>query len=432
MRRESRYAELITPHVNNGLRAEMTLNDRLWTRCIIPFLVVSLIWAMLLSRSQPEGFSLSGLEAIVFLLGSTSLSLILGTMASRAWETRNDFPRKAEPGIYILIICAGITMALASLNQPSEFQVYLLLSLTSFEAVLVWGLENIWKRGRSEKGDAKLVSVPPNPLTAEAITRMNGYPDFEKLELRQRKYTQVDLSPLTQCHNLRVLDLMLNKIESIDLTPLSSCTNLQMIILPDNMLEVIDLSPLSGLENLELLNIQLNKLASIDLEPLRGCPNLQILHLGGNINKQIDLSPLSECKELRRLSFENLGPKVDLTPLQDCVKLEELSIYGRDFEEIDLGPLRNCTNLEFLGFAIESLEILDFSPLESCKNLHDIEFNSNSPKVIDVTGLFSIPGFNMMGWIDSSTRLVASIARPEKQDWPQGLKKYQRRIDFEY
>lgn len=305
----------------------------------------------------------------------------------------------------------------------TEVSIYMVSTLAVIQISLVIYLDWDVRRNRKGKGQDPTILIP------EDLTTRDDYPEFEELILKSRKYTKVDLSPLSACHNLRVLDLSFNELKTINLSPLSSCVNLQKLILDQNELREIDLSPLSSLQNLEWLYIQLNNLESISLEPLRNCENLQILHISGNQVQHIDLSPLEDCRELRHLGIDSFSPDIDLTPLRNCTLLESFSILGQEFKLIDLEPFNKCLNLEYLGFMAEVIEELDLSPLESCKKLNTIEFNENSPKYMDVTALFSIPEFEKLQGIDSGTRLWASHAPPDENQLPKGLRKYRKRIE---
>ena len=54
----------------------------------------------------------------------------------------------------------------------------------------------------------------------------------------------------------------------------------------------MDLTPLSQCNNLELLDTSKNRLKEVDLSPLAGCKKLKKLNLDGNRIKELDTSPL--------------------------------------------------------------------------------------------------------------------------------------------
>lgn len=369
-----------------------------------------------------EETSFSWLFIQYILLASFTIALPLGAIISRlldSWMT--ELSMNWSSVYLVMIICAALALV-TRFFEISEFSIYFVVILAIIDFIGFGYSEREW-RSRTDEGKQKGVSH------TEDLANIDNIQNIEKVILRKKNLTRIDLSPLSQCNNLRELDLIFNRLESIDLSPLAYCSNLEILRLDENELTEIDLTPLTSLSNLKGLTIQLNNLQSISLEPLRSCTNLEVLFLGGNHLKKIDLSPLSNCKELLKIGFDTLSTNPDLTPLENCTKLESFSIEGDRFKKIDLEPLKHCQNLEFIGIMANLIEELDLSPLESCKKLREIEFNNESPLSMNVTGLFSIPEFSKLGWIDVTTRLWADQIPPE-DDWPKGLRKYRKRIDL--
>ncbi|TET15877.1 MAG: hypothetical protein E3J82_00450, partial [Candidatus Thorarchaeota archaeon] len=67
----------------------------------------------------------------------------------------------------------------------------------------------------------------------------------QALKLSFRKIVAIDLSPLSHCSDLKLLDLSNNEIGSLDVSPLKHCFDLKFIRCQQNRLEEIDLSSLS-------------------------------------------------------------------------------------------------------------------------------------------------------------------------------------------
>lgn len=112
------------------------------------------------------------------------------------------------------------------------------------------------------------------------------------------------------------IDLTGRGIEHIDLSPLSQCRNLKVLRLDDNYLRHLDLSALSTSSKLEEMSLQDNRLQSIDLGPLGRCTALRKLNLRGNKLNELDLHPLATCSQFEDILLANSGiESVDLTPV---------------------------------------------------------------------------------------------------------------------
>ncbi len=85
------------------------------------------------------------------------------------------------------------------------------------------------------------------------------------LDMSGRKIVEVDLTPLSDCRNLRELDLTGNWLTSLDLEPLGECYSLERLRLGSNLLTSILLYPLSQCTNLVSLSLAINKIDRIDL-----------------------------------------------------------------------------------------------------------------------------------------------------------------------
>jgi Leucine-rich repeat (LRR) protein len=68
----------------------------------------------------------------------------------------------------------------------------------------------------------------------------------------------------------------------------------------------IDLSPLSECRDLKILNIDDMKLTDVDLSPLSGCRELEFLKLNDNELNSVDITPLFECDKLNLLEIDRI------------------------------------------------------------------------------------------------------------------------------
>lgn len=201
---------------------------------------------------------------------------------------------------------------------------------------------------------------------------------IQRIDLNQN-YDLVELL-LTRFERLEVLKATHNfNLSNLDLRQFTA-PNLRELVLHYNQIKKINLSSLSESHNLVTLDISNNQLQAIDLSPLSQCRNLQSLSLGSNSIHGIDLSPLSQCKNLRELSlYSNNLNKIDLTPLSKCKKIQNLNVASNNLQELDLMPLQNHPEVKFLSIYDNQLKEVDFSPLFSSSisyvNLHKINLD---------------------------------------------------------
>ncbi|MFW9769442.1 MAG: hypothetical protein ACFFF9_11810 [Candidatus Thorarchaeota archaeon] len=97
-----------------------------------------------------------------------------------------------------------------------------------------------------------------------------------KIDMMMRAAQRIDLSELSNCTEIDVLNLSTNIIEEVDLAPLSNCHTLTSIILENNRLKTLNLWPLSNCQSLGLLDIKNNQLPKIDLTPVFLYANIEL------------------------------------------------------------------------------------------------------------------------------------------------------------
>jgi len=169
------------------------------------------------------------------------------------------------------------------------------------------------------------------------------------------------------------LDLESMRIASIDLSPLSSCSNLSIINLSENCLESINLDPLRFCENLKKINLSKNSLAKINLFPLRDNMSLSELILHGNNFETIDSTPLYN-KHLQSLDIDDDVRLVTILEKTRFSKSYPRTIYD--------APVR-LPNLEVMPYLFSLVKGKDWKPIHL---LHE------SLRILDLDWLGMIDG----------------------------------------
>ncbi|TXT55451.1 MAG: hypothetical protein BAJATHORv1_40364 [Candidatus Thorarchaeota archaeon] len=198
------------------------------------------------------------------------------------------------------------------------------------------------------------------------------------VNIRDSYLRHFDLSPLSNCTQLKVLDLSDNLLTQLDLSPLSNCTQLQEIKLSRNKLTQLDLPLLSIFRKLEKLNLGYNPFTELDISLLNSCPQLHDLSLNATNLTKFDFSLLSNYMQIKTLDIsENPFGQLDLSPLGSWSHLEGLYLVSTSLTELDLSPLGSCTKLRWLDLCCNDIIKLDLSPLNPCKKLVSLELDGN-------------------------------------------------------
>jgi len=90
----------------------------------------------------------------------------------------------------------------------------------------------------------------------------------------------------------RKIDMIMRAAQRVDLTEVSKCTKLEILNLGNNMFEEIDFAPLSQSQSISTLILENNHLTSLDLWPLADCKSLTNLNLKNNRLPGLDLTPI--------------------------------------------------------------------------------------------------------------------------------------------
>ena len=129
--------------------------------------------------------------------------------------------------------------------------------------------------------------------------------DAKRLFFRGRKLVKLDLSPISECQHLFLINLSNNYLEELDPDPFHHLKSLERLFLENNHLFHFDFSSLQHCANLEHISLEKNSFSEIDLWPLYNKSSLRFLNLQRNPIKEIDLTPLWGCRALELFKIDS-------------------------------------------------------------------------------------------------------------------------------
>ncbi|MHA2071039.1 MAG: leucine-rich repeat domain-containing protein [Candidatus Thorarchaeota archaeon] len=376
------------------------------------FSIVTMVFLLIFDVFIPN--NIPAFERLSFLL------LIAGNLGL-AFTFANSKRNAAQPmssylgwNSYAYVVILAVVGSLALMRSGHESIAILTISLVfigqllaiqqfAFSRDLGERKAGRVRSGRHLSAEGLISLLPSIPSDAADLHTLCQKTGLEEIVLKDKKLASIDLSPLSSFTGFKVLDLSQNRLTEIDLSPLSSCASLENLNLWLNRIETLDLSPLKSCIRLRELNLMDNRLTQIDLEPLRSCKEFEYLELSGNRISAIDLSPLSAFNKFNALNISVEMEEPDLTPLSSCRQLRILTIDGRGMKRLDLTPLSTCGELDFLMVDSTESIILDITPLFNCSKLTRLQA--------------------------SGVELVAAELM-KHHDWPVGLKKYRKSVQF--
>ncbi len=146
-----------------------------------------------------------------------------------------------------------------------------------------------------------------------------------RIDLYMRSVQEIELEPISSCHQLQVLELSKNQIQEIDLNPLASCSKLRRIRIRENRLESINLWPLSGNDSLEEIDLASNDIKELDASPVLP-RSLVIL----DWTVKVLLNPVFRytlrLRDMSRIRMEGSHPDTEtLTPMIEWIDYKEQS-----------------------------------------------------------------------------------------------------------
>jgi len=200
--------------------------------------------------------------------------------------------------------------------------------------------------------------------------------EFNLLEL-DISYTGsfVDLSPLMQYPNLRVIKAAGNHLQNVG--PLDQLQQLEILDLSDNQLiDIYSLQMLHGLKQLNLTgNHQLDSLLVQQI--ILSNPGLTHIGVGdiwmGDLNWLPPMGLMGEYN-LLELDVSNIGTLTDLMPLVQYPNLRVLNASGNKLQ--NPGPLDQLTQLEVLN--LSDNQLFDISSLQMLGELKQLNLSNNN------------------------------------------------------
>jgi hypothetical protein len=169
-------------------------------------------------------------------------------------------------------------------------------------------------------------------------------PRLQRLFLANRSDTNFDINFLSECKQLKNLEL---NISGTSLESLPNCVKLETLI------------------------VHTGELAGTGLSPLINCSNLKVLFLY-NIeimlnNGQSAFNALSSLRNLEHLLISEVSSFTSIPSLQYCSHLENIVI--KDCENlVNISGVEGCTSLTYYKMVNCPL-VTDFEPLSSCISL---------------------------------------------------------------
>jgi len=238
-----------------------------------------------------------------------------------------------------------------------------------------------------------------------------------------------DLTGLTYCENLRLLDIsglnitngvseiaglaylesfVANNVgissDAVGGAPiLSSMINLKLVDLSNNNLTSLEMffSSSNIYSKLKELYLDNNDLSDISL--LSQAPMLTTLTLSNNSIESNDISVLSDKVYLTYLSLNNNNIS-DISSLQKLTALTELRLHCNSISNI--APLKNMTSLTKLYLGENKIANVD--ALEALNFLEVLYLNSNE-NIADISALFNLSAMQVLNISDCSVNQIVDL-----------------------
>lgn len=128
-----------------------------------------------------------------------------------------------------------------------------------------------------------------------------------KLKTLDLKFNKLGRIPnISECKDLRVLDMGNNYIGSLDGQLFSELSNMLDLILPNNLITEIPEDAFKGLKELRVLNLEENLIEYIHPNAFTSTPKLQDLNLGENVFSELPVKGLRGLLYLKTFNNANL------------------------------------------------------------------------------------------------------------------------------
>ncbi|XP_038107738.1 follicle-stimulating hormone receptor isoform X2 [Culex quinquefasciatus] len=146
-------------------------------------------------------------------------------------------------------------------------------------------------------------------------------PRLRSLDLKSNRLKSIP--NVTNCRDLRVLDLAGNSISSLHGAPFSSLGQLHDLLLSDNEIESIPHDAFIGLFRLQVLDLEANQIYFIHQDAFRPLLKLEDLNLGNNIFPHLPTAGLGRLLHLKTFNNPNLR---EFPPPESFPRIQTLAL----------------------------------------------------------------------------------------------------------
>ena len=245
------------------------------------------------------------------------------------------------------------------------------------------------------------------------IALLKELKDLLSLEIREGPNLQnIKLDGIQELGLLHRIEINVNperSIEEIDLTPLANHPELKVVTIACPTKKMKGLTALKTISNLESIGLYSLDVPELDLSTLTGCRKLESIYLG-------DIGPERPIKPYRLILPRNIQLKI--LEVSGCYSenlvLEIDFAFVRDIESIDSLVLKNCNLTSF-----------DFRVVSSLKRIGRIDLSENKITHLNITSILETPTYteNALGEppfvIDSE--VIIQIEKKRERDIPKVL-----------
>ncbi|XP_065072705.1 leucine-rich repeat-containing G-protein coupled receptor 5 isoform X2 [Ochlerotatus camptorhynchus] len=146
-------------------------------------------------------------------------------------------------------------------------------------------------------------------------------PRLRSLDLKSNRLRSIP--NVTNCRDLRVLDLAGNSISSVHGAPFSSLGQLHDLLLSNNEIESIPYDAFVGLSRLQVLDIEANRIYFIHQDTFRPLVKLEDLNLGNNLFPHLPTAGLARLLHLKTFNNPNLR---EFPPPESFPRIQTLAL----------------------------------------------------------------------------------------------------------
>jgi hypothetical protein len=264
------------------------------------------------------------------------------------------------------------------------------------------------------------IVIPYQICTSEEIAKyLNNYNknDIHKLKFTICHENKVDITCITECMNIKDLDMCLMGDElTIDISPIVECKNIRDLRIGfQGYDQIIDISSIAMCENIK--NLHMGFCQDIDISPIAECRNIEYLYLNMNYNTIKNIHLLSELQSIKQLSIISCKD-INYDFLSELHGLESVDLSCSDFSDLNLltnskdslksldieeckqitniVPIAELENLVCLQMD-NTLGIYDYSPISACINLGGLWMGRRDNAIININFLANLEKLDTLG-----------------------------------